>query len=156
MLYERLRALIERLGARPIAVQADAHDRLMACVSHLPHVLANVLVAQATYAFEREGSQPTAGPSLQDAIRVAGANTAIWTDIYLANSDALIEAIDEAVRRLQEVRAALAQADARELAAWNERARIARQVLLDEGRGSGRGLSDIGRGSGLSDISADA
>jgi prephenate dehydrogenase len=126
----RLRALIERLGARPIAVQADAHDRLMACVSHLPHVLANVLVAQAVYAFEREVSQPAAGPSLRDAIRVAGANTGIWTDIYLANSDALIEAIDEAVRRLQDVRSALASADAQALAAWNERARAARAKLL--------------------------
>ncbi len=54
-LYERLhRALIE-LGAQPAAIDADAHDRLMACVSHLPHVLANVLVAQAAGAFERRG-----------------------------------------------------------------------------------------------------
>jgi prephenate dehydrogenase len=126
----RLRALIERLGARPIDVEADAHDRLMACVSHLPHVLANVLVAQAAYAFEREDSQAVAGPSLQDAIRVAGANTGIWTDIYLANADALIEAIDEAVRRLRDVRSALAGGDAQALAAWNERARAAREKLL--------------------------
>lgn len=132
-LVAQLRELIEALGARPIVVQPDAHDRLMACVSHLPHVLANVLVAQAAQAFEREDSQPTAGPSLQDAIRVAGANTAIWTDIYLANSDALIEAIDEAVRRLQDVRAALRHADAGELAAWNEEASAARRTLLGEG-----------------------
>ncbi len=135
--------LIGRFGARPIAVAPDAHDRLMACVSHLPHVLANVLVAQAIYAFEREDSQPTAGPSLQDAIRVAGANTGIWTDIYLANSDALIEAIDETVRRLHDVRGALAQADAKELAAWNERARTARQMLLDESSAATPGLSDM-------------
>jgi prephenate dehydrogenase len=126
----RLRALIERLGAHPIDVQADAHDRLMACVSHLPHVFANVLVTQAAYAFEREGSQAIAGPSLQDAIRVAGANTGIWTDIYLANADALIGAIDEAVRRLQDVRSALAGGDAQALAVWNERARAARAKLL--------------------------
>jgi prephenate dehydrogenase len=132
-LYGRLRELIERMGARPIAVRADAHDRLMACVSHLPHVLANVLVAQAADAFEREDSQPAAGPSLQDAIRVAGANTAIWTDIYLANSEALIEAIDETLRRLHDVRTALVGADAVELAAWNERARAARALLLGEG-----------------------
>jgi prephenate dehydrogenase len=142
-LLARLRDLIVRFGARPIAVAPDAHDRLMACVSHLPHVLANVLVAQATYAFEREGAQATAGPSLQDAIRVAGANTAIWTDIYLANSEALIEAIDETVRRLHDVRVALIEDDAKELAAWNERARSARQMLLDEGPAARTGLSDI-------------
>jgi prephenate dehydrogenase len=131
-LYGRLRELIERLGAYPLAVQADAHDRLMACISHLPHVLANVLVAQAVQAFEREGAQPAAGPSLQDAVRVAGANTGIWTDIYLANSEALIEAIDATVRRLHDVRAALVCADAPALAAWNDRARIAREALTGD------------------------
>ena len=80
----------------------------MACVSHLPHVLANVLVAQAApAALERERPADAAGgtgPSFRDATRVAGANTAIWTDIYLSNRDALIAAIDEALRRLEQVR----------------------------------------------------
>jgi prephenate dehydrogenase len=129
-LYERLRGLIERLGARPQVVDAGAHDHLMACVSHLPHVLANVLAAQATEAFAREGSPPTAGPSLRDLIRVAGANSAIWTDIYLANRDALIEAIDELTGRLAQVRSDLQAGDARALRDWNERARVERETLL--------------------------
>jgi prephenate dehydrogenase len=130
VLYERLRGLIERFGGRPTEIEADVHDRLMACVSHLPHVLANVLATQAATAFEREGARPAVGPSLHDAIRVAGANTAIWTDIYLANRDALVEAIEEAVRGLEEVRTALTRADADALARWNERARLARAQLL--------------------------
>jgi prephenate dehydrogenase len=129
-LYERLRDLIERLGADPVAMRPEAHDRLMACVSHLPHALANVLAAQAAAACEREGSPLTAGPSLGDAIRVAGANTSIWIDIYLANRAALLEAIDETARGLGEVRAALLEGDADALAAWNERARAAREALL--------------------------
>jgi prephenate dehydrogenase len=131
-LYGRLRDLIERLGAHPRLVDPDAHDRLMACISHLPHVLANVLVAQALAAFELERSKPTAPPSLRDATRVAGANTAIWTDIYLANSLALSEAIDGAIERLGDVRKALHRGDADALAAWNENARAARQMLLGE------------------------
>lgn len=131
-LYGRLRELIERLGAHPVPVQADAHDRLMACVSHLPHVLANVLAAQAVQAFEREDAQPVTGPSLQDAVRVAGANTGIWTDIYLANSEALIDAIEAAVGRLHDVRDALVSADAVALSDWNDRARIARETLLGD------------------------
>jgi prephenate dehydrogenase len=129
-LFERLQDLIGRFGARPQVVDAGAHDQLMACISHLPHVLANVLVAQATGAFEREGSPPAAGPSLRDAIRVAGANTAIWTDIYLTNRDALIEAIEEAQRRLDDVRAKLLRGDSAALADWNERARADREELL--------------------------
>lgn len=128
-LYERLEGLIESFGARPTSIPADAHDRLMASVSHLPHVLANVLVAQAVEAFEREGCPATAGPSLADAVRVAGANSAIWTDIYLANREALLVAIDEAAQRLAQVRGKLADADADALTAWNDRARSARQAL---------------------------
>ena len=129
-LFERLQDLIGRFGARPQVVDAGAHDQLMACISHLPHVFANVLAAQATGAFEREGSPPAAGPSLRDAIRVAGANTAIWTDIYLTNRDALIEAIEEAQRHLDDVRAKLLRGDSDALADWNERARADREELL--------------------------
>jgi prephenate dehydrogenase len=134
-LYERLRGLIERFGARPAAITADAHDRLMAHASHLPHVLANVLVAQALAAYERQDAGAGRGsipPSLADAIRVAGSNTAIWTDIYIANRVALVEAIEEAVRGLQSVRAALDRGDDAALAAWNEDARVARDSLLGE------------------------
>jgi prephenate dehydrogenase len=129
-LYERLGALIERFGARTQVVEAAAHDHLMACISHLPHVLANLLAAQAAGAFEREGSPPTTGPSLKDTIRVAGANSAIWTDIYMSNRDALVEAIDELTGRLAKVRADLQAGDARALRDWNEQARTARQHLL--------------------------
>jgi prephenate dehydrogenase len=126
VLYTRLRDLIERFGARPVAIEPDAHDRLMARVSHLPHVLANVLVTEAA-AIERAGGT---GPSFRDATRVAGANTAVWTDIYLANRDALIAAIDETVGRLAEVRAMLEAGDARAISEWNEQARIDREALL--------------------------
>jgi prephenate dehydrogenase len=133
VLYERLRGLIERLGARAQVVDAGAHDHLMACISHLPHVLANVLAAQAAGAFEREGSPPTAGPSLKDTIRVAGANSAIWMDIYMSNREALVEAIDELTGRLVQVRAALQAGDVRALRDWNERARAERETLLRAG-----------------------
>ena len=93
----------------PAALDAETHDRMLATVSHLPHVLANVLVAQAARALSEERERlPATGPSFRDITRVAGANTAIWRDIYLANADALIAAIDDATARLADVRAALA------------------------------------------------
>ena len=42
--YDRLYRTVSDLGARPIALDAETHDRLVATVSHLPHALANVLV----------------------------------------------------------------------------------------------------------------
>jgi len=136
VLYERLHRLLTRFGARPTAIDAETHDRLMACVSHLPHVLANLLVAQAHELVEGEGSPrlPAVGPSFRDATRVAGANSAIWTDIYLSNRDALIDGIDEVAGRLVEVRAALEARDAAAITAWNERARADRDAVLGAGR----------------------
>ncbi len=132
MLYERLHRLIVALGARPAAIEPEAHDRLMATVSHLPHVLANVLVGQAARGLEAEGERlPATGPSFRDATRVAGASSAIWTDIYVSNREALARQIDETVRRLQAVRASLAAADAPALAAWNDSAREDRERLLE-------------------------
>ena len=132
ILYERLYRTITTLGAAPTAVDAAAHDRLMASVSHLPHVLANVLVSQAAQALrEAEEPLPAAGPSFRDATRVAGANDAIWTDIYLANRDAVVERIDETVRRLEEVRGALTAGDAESVSRWNAGAGDDRRRLLE-------------------------
>jgi prephenate dehydrogenase len=140
ILYERLHRLIAALGARPTAIAAAAHDRLMASVSHLPHVLANVLVAQAAAAAsEADEPLPAAGPSFRDATRVAGANDAIWTDVYLANREALIERIDETVRRLGDVRESLAAADAAQVSAWNLAAAEARRRLLERDLAGGPG-----------------
>lgn len=130
--YERLHRAISALGARPTAIDADTHDRLLAGVSHLPHVLANVLVSHTAEAVAREGETlPATGPSFRDATRVAGANSAVWTDIYLANRDALIGGIDDTLARLREVRSALERADADAITAWNERAAADRRTLLE-------------------------
>lgn len=139
VLYERLHRLLVAIGARPIAIDAETHDRLMATISHLPHVLANLLVAQAVGRLApREAGQgedasrrlPAVGPSFRDATRVAGANGAIWTDIYTSNSQAIIASIDELTARLGEVRELLSEDQAPAIAAWNERARIDRDAIL--------------------------
>ncbi len=138
VLYERLHALLRRFGARPTAIDPATHDRMMACVSHLPHVLANLLAAQAAGLPGAESEQlPAVGPSFRDAIRVAGANSAIWSDIYLANGDALTVAIDELAAGLQRVREMLAAGAAQPLTAWNDQARRDRDALLGAGMAGG-------------------
>jgi prephenate dehydrogenase len=138
VLYERLHLLLASFGAQPTVIEAETHDHLMASVSHLPHILANVLVGKAIAAGagSREGEHgrlPATGPSFRDATRVAGANSAIWTDIYLANRHALIGVIDEMQRRLQETRTLLVAGDAAAITAWNERARAEHDLLLGGG-----------------------
>ena len=143
VLYERLHHLLYGLGARPTAIDPETHDRMLAAVSHLPHVLANVLVAQAAGTLAAGSERlPAAGPSFRDAVRVAGAPSAIWTDIYMSNSDALLDEIDGLMARLTAVRAALQAGDAAAVSAWNDAAADDRRRLL-EGQLAGEDVYEL-------------
>jgi len=132
VLYERLARFVAGLGAVPTAIAPDDHDRLMAVVSHLPLVVANLLVGQAAQALGGE-TLPATGPSFRDATRVAGSNPALWAQIYSANRHALGAQIDDLVRRLGEVRALLDTGDGADLEAWQAVASRQRGALLQVG-----------------------
>ena len=129
VLYERLARFVSGLGAVPTAIAPADHDRLMAAVSHLPHIVANLLVAQAAEALGGD-ALPATGPSFRDATRVAGANPALWAQIYRANSAALGTQIDDLVRRLEEVREMLESGD---IEGWQAAAALQRSALLEVG-----------------------
>ena len=130
LLYERLHRLLKQIGAGPVAVDPETHDRLVAVFSHLPHVLANVLVRQAAGPLLEQGEAlRQVGPSFRDASRVAGANTAMWADVYRANREAVADEARRFARSLDEV-ADLLEADG-DVAGWNDAARESRRLLLD-------------------------
>jgi prephenate dehydrogenase len=117
--YRLVHSFVSSLGATPVAIDPDAHDRLMALTSHLPHALANLLVNQAG-ATRVEGHEPlaAAGGSLGDMTRVAGANPRVWVDIFLENSAALRAALGEHRRLVEQLDAALETRDAGFIARW--------------------------------------
>ena len=132
---ERLRlvhGLVSSLGARPVAIGPDAHDRLVAVTSHLPHVLANVLLNQAG-STRIDGHDPlqAAGGSLRDMTRIGGANPRIWVDIFLDNREALQSALADQRRLLEQVEQALAAGDAGFLARWIGEASGHRRRMLE-------------------------
>jgi prephenate dehydrogenase len=131
--YRRLHGLVASLGAVPIAVDAHAHDRLVALTSHVPHALANILLNHAG-SVRVDGHEPlsAAGGSLRDMTRVAGANPRIWVDIFLDNADELARALAEHRRRVGELERALAEGDAGYLARWIGEAAGNRRRLLEE------------------------
>ncbi len=123
--------LVTALGARPVAIDAGAHDRLVAVTSHLPHALANVLLNQAGAA-RVDGHDPlqAAGGSLRDMTRIAGANPRIWVDIFLDNREAVVAALAEHRRRIEQLEAALAAEDGGQLARWIAEAAGNRRRML--------------------------
>src|SRR4051812_28605078 len=131
--YRDLHGFTAALGATPVAIDPDAHDRLLALTSHLPHVLANLLIAQAGSG-RIDGHDPLAavGGSFRDMTRVAGANARIWVDIYLENSGPLRAALEEHRRLLDQVIGALDAGDAGFLARWVGQAAGHRRRVLQQ------------------------
>src|SRR5919109_1556 len=130
--YRAAHALVASLGARPVAIDPSAHDRLVAVTSHLPHALANVLLNQAG-AGRIDGHEPlaTAGGALRDMGRIAGANPRIWVDIFLENREALGASLAEHRRRVEQLEAALSSGDAGFLARWIGEAGGNRRRMLE-------------------------
>jgi prephenate dehydrogenase len=132
LLYDRLHRIVSELGARPLATDAETHDRIMATVSHLPHVIANVLAAEAAEALGEESERlPEVGPSFRDTARVAGANPGIWIDIFASNREALASEIESVVERLRGAAELLRSDDAEGLSRWHRDALADRRRLLE-------------------------
>jgi prephenate dehydrogenase len=130
--HRQVHGFVTDLGATPVAIDHEAHDRLVALTSHVPHVIANV-VANQTGATRVEGHEPLhhAGGSLRDMTRIAGANPRIWVDIFLDNADRIRAELAEHRRRVEQVESALAQGDAGFLARWIGEATGNRRRMLD-------------------------
>jgi prephenate dehydrogenase len=108
--------LVERfvasLGARAVRTDADAHDRLLALTSHLPHALANLLMLRvAEAAADDDAPLAFAGASLREMTRLAGANAAVWSDIFLGNADEIAAALVGLRASLDELEQALSAGD---------------------------------------------
>lgn len=101
---ERAAGLASALGAAVVAINAADHDRAMAFVSHVPH-----LVASAVYeAAARAGALAQAGPGFRDLTRIAGGPISVWGDIFRANSGPIAEALDHVLAPLVALRDQLA------------------------------------------------
>jgi prephenate dehydrogenase len=105
---DRLSAFIRALGARPLEIDADTHDRLLAFTSHLPQLTASALMHVVGQTVGDAGLQLSGG-GLADTTRVASSPARIWTDICATNTDELLPALDRLIDTLQHVRADLAE-----------------------------------------------
>ncbi|MBX3093596.1 MAG: prephenate dehydrogenase [Cryobacterium sp.] len=97
--------LVLDLGAVPVHLSVEEHDRAVALVSHAPQVIATVLAAELVTGSERALS--LSGQGLRDTTRIAASEPELWTQILAANS-AEVSAVLHGVRdRLDEVIGAL-------------------------------------------------
>jgi prephenate dehydrogenase len=98
-------SLAEALGARVHLMTPDAHDSLVAYLSHLPQLAASALMHLVG---ERTGAEglALAGRGLRDTTRLASSPPDIWRDITASNQDNIARALDELIAILLELRPA--------------------------------------------------
>jgi len=120
--------LVVSIGARPVTLDAERHDRLMTWVSHLPHAVASAL-ARAAGAAAGDDLARLAGPGLLDATRLAGQPVALALELALADPESLAGAIDAARAELGKLSAALRGADADAVRAMFEEAETIRRAM---------------------------
>jgi prephenate dehydrogenase len=88
------RALVEAAGARPLILDPDRHDRLVAVASHLPYLLACALVGAAeTTASTDPMVWDVAASGFRDTSRLAASDVTMMLDILLTNRGAVLEAL---------------------------------------------------------------
>ena len=129
-LVARLEAWIRSLGAVPVRMTPERHDRLVAFVSHLPQVASTALMGLAA---TEEANEPEilllAAGGFRDLTRLAASNPALWSEILLANREAIVDAIDLFVSRLEGIRDLVSEGRADEVRAAFAAAKAARLTL---------------------------
>lgn len=126
---ERVRALVEAVGARPVIVGAEEHDRAVAVTSHLPALVACALALTAGRAAEaRPAIAALVGPGFRSATRLAAAPAGLTADLLEGNRAALTDAARELHAAVEELLAATR--DRRALEAIVHRAGELRRLLV--------------------------
>jgi prephenate dehydrogenase len=108
--FDKLSAFVQALGAEPRVIAADAHDRLLAYLSHLPQLTASALMHVVGDAVGQEGLG-LAGRGLSDTTRLASSPDDIWKDIAATNADEIGPALDALIETLQALRKDLREGD---------------------------------------------
>ena len=118
---ELVKCFWEKLGTRVVLASVEAHDQMVAAMSHLPHLLAALLVKHV--AAEKNAALELSGPGFRDSTRIASGAPELWADILLSNSDAVQQHLLAFKKLLEEAGILLAEKDAKKL-----------QALLDEAK----------------------
>lgn len=97
--------LVALCGAMPIVMDAAAHDRAVALVSHAPQLLSSLVAARLEHADET--AIRLSGQGVRDVTRIAASNPGMWVDILSANAGAVADILEEVATDLGDTVAAL-------------------------------------------------
>jgi prephenate dehydrogenase len=129
------------LGSRTLFLDPGRHDRMVAAISHLPHLLAIALVNEVQDAETKmPGTLDLAAGGFRDMTRIASSPYSLWNDILITNKNAIEPLIDRIIARLTDMKRRLSNDLIKELF---EQSRMTRSHIPINSKGFIRQLSEV-------------
>lgn len=116
----------EAVGAKVETMSVEHHDEVLAATSHLPHLLAYSLVDTLAHSHENKEIFNYAAGGFRDFTRIAASSPTMWHDIFTANKDAVLHALDLFTEDLKYLRTAVETSDSTTMMGVFTRAKVAR------------------------------
>ncbi len=120
----KVKELWERLGARCVEIDPAKHDKIVASVSHMPHLISVALVNSVADKYLR-----FAATGFKDTTRIAAGSAEIWHDITLSNRKAILQQIEKFEAELKKLKRSIVSKQGDQLTRQLQRARKKRQSI---------------------------
>jgi prephenate dehydrogenase len=118
-------------GSDVVLMDVQKHDRILAAISHLPHMIAYSLVnSVSSYDRYEENILDYSAGGFRDFTRIASSDPVMWRDIALTNQQSLIEMIDQFEGFLRELKNDIQQGDGKRLYEFFLRSKVTRDALI--------------------------
>ena len=131
---EKVAELWRRCGAMVERMEPGHHDRVLAIVSHLPHLIAFTICGTADNLAEETRQEVVnfSASGFRDFTRFAASDPVMWRDIFLNNRDALLEMLQRFMEDAQAMARAVRWGDAAYIEDMVERGRKIRRSLIEQ------------------------
>ena len=123
-------------GMQIAIMDAEYHDRVLAITSHIPHLVAFSIVGTVTELEDQlktEVIKYSAG-GFRDFTRIASSDPIMWRDVFLNNSDAVLEMLQRFNEDLSDLQKAIRKKDGDKLYSFFSRTRTIRKKIIDAGQ----------------------
>jgi prephenate dehydrogenase len=128
---ERIKYLWQAAGSEVVVMTPEKHDRILAAISHLPHMVAYALVdAVGKCSGKNENILDFSAGGFRDFTRIASSDPTMWRDIALSNRTALLEVIQNFEKSLAEVKQDIATGNGERLFDFFLRSKQKRDAIL--------------------------
>lgn len=141
---ERMESLVRGIGAIPVIMDAQEHDRITGGISHIPHVIASAMVRMVSEMDTPDGRmQMLAAGGFRDITRIASSSPEMWQNIVLSNKQQVESILDRFIHTLEEFKGQLQQEDTHALYEFFSRAKQFRDGLPAKMKGPISPLTEI-------------